>query len=146
MDLGHWINSTGLDEIDLESSLGFIYRITLQDEKKSYYIGRKQFWNKRGRYWYDSEWRTYTSSSTRVNEYVESNGISALRFEILAVFSSKSLLNYAETLGIILSRSYEDSDRGLNGQFSRCRGTLKFEGTDGEQLAHLRKLLLAEIN
>ena len=120
----------------MSNLLGFIYRITLPDG--SFYIGRKQFWSKRGKNWFESDWRTYTSSSNKVNEYLNQGGKCV--FEILAVFTSKSLLRYAEAAAIILSKSYEDS--GHNWSFAGCRGTLKFEDEDRNQLNHLREILL----
>jgi len=138
LDYGHWENQTGIDFIPrLDDYLGFIYRISNKTTGE-YYIGRKQFWNKRGKYYYyNDEWRTYTSSSRPLNLFIDEHGTDSLKFEILAVFTSKSAIRYAEAAGIIWSRSYEDRDRGLNWSFEGCKGTLKFELTDEEQLKNL---------
>ena len=147
---GHWINRTGLELTDelLTEYLGFIYKVTLPDG--AYYYGRKQFWTpisrpplkgkKRKRLsWAETDWRFYTTSSNEINKNISNDGNRCIRFEILAVFTSKSAIRYAEALAIIISGSYEDFDRGLNWNFAGCKGGLKFELTDRAQLEHLKK-------
>lgn len=129
-----WINETDIDfENDLERYLGFIYCIELTDGR--YYYGRKQFWSKRGREWYESDWRSYQSSS---NTIIQQDGLIA-RKSILAVFESKSAIRYAEAAAIIESGSYLDRVSGLNGSFQGSKGYIKLSGSDREQLSRLEK-------
>lgn len=141
----HWHNLTGIEINDetLQRYLGFIYRATLPDGR--IYIGRKQFWTPRGRgkrgtrsgvQWVETDWRTYTSSSTTI----KAEQRSSIHFGMLAIFTSKSAIRYAEAAAIIWSRSYEDPTRGINGNFAGSRGKIKLEGTDAQQLNHLRGL------
>ena len=131
-----WINKSWVDiDSNINDLLGFIYRIDLEGGK--YYYGRKQFWSKRGSYWYESDWRTYQSSSNTIL----SNPESILQKSILAVFESKSAIRYAEALAIILSGAYEDRDRGINWSFAGCKGTLKLSDRDKEQLERLRTMV-----
>ena len=129
-----WVDKTGLDlyNIDLDDYLGFIYRIT-NKETGEYYLGRKQLWNRRGKDWYESDWRGYKSSSKRLLDYIEHSGIGYLVFEVLGIFRTKSAIRYAEAAAIIVSGSYLDRDRGLNWNFAGCKGPVKFENTDEEQ-------------
>lgn len=127
-----WVNETGLDlEGSKDVLLGFIYRIDCRDG--SFYIGRKQFWNKRGKHWYESDWVDYESSSRTIL----SGDVQIERKTILAAFQSKSALRYAEAAAIICSGSYLSTDKGLNGGFENCRGPLKFSEQDLQQLKKL---------
>lgn len=110
--------------------LGFIYMIEMKDGR--YYVGRKQFWSKRGKEYIENDWRDYISSSTIIKSEPENIGAK----KILAAFTSKSAMRYGEALGIIMSNSYL-SPLGLNGSFESCRGTIKLEGEDKNQMEGL---------
>mgnify|MGYP002642319202 CR=1 FL=1 len=128
-----WKNETGVDfEENLADYLGFIYEIELDDGML--YVGRKQFWRKRGTAWVeDTGWREYTSSSNTIKKHVER----IVRRSIICVLSSKSAIRYAEAAGIILSQTYLKRDRGYNWSFDGCKGTLKLNETDVTQIGRL---------
>ena len=127
-----WENTSGVEIFDEEvrrGLMGFIYLTTTKDGR--FYIGRKQFWKySRGKQTGSTDWRDYFGSSSTLK--VDSDQIE--RRTILAVFTTKSTLRFAEAAAIILSGSYYPDSRGLNWSFEGCRGTLKFTGRDREQL------------
>ena len=110
VDYGHWILPDKVIEIP-SNALGFVYCISnLITNKK--YIGKKLLINKKKRkplkgnvnfrrYTVASDWRIYTGSSPSLNEYIEKNGKSNFKFEILSFHPSKLLLSYYETKEII---------------------------------------------
>ena len=104
MDLGHWVLSPGT-VID-ENTFGFIYEIsnTVTGRK---YIGKKQCLRKykkqplKGRKnkrieIKESDWKTYTGSSTELNSDILKYGKERFTFTILHACSSKWELGYRE--------------------------------------------------
>lgn len=102
MDLGHWIFPY---EFNADEWFGFIYRITEKSTGKLYY-GKKQFHqhlrravkgkkNKR-RIKKESDWKTYTSSSTHINELIKIKGKDDFLFEIVSLHKTRASLVYAE--------------------------------------------------
>ena len=128
-----WKNGTGITNYvsRVEDFLGFIYLIEL--ENGEYYVGRKQFWAKRGNGWIENDWREYCSSSKTIQRSPDQ----IVRKTILAIFKSKSAIRFAEAYGIINSGAYLDSDKGLNWSFEGSRGTIKMDEEDTEQLRRL---------
>lgn len=128
-----WKNGTGITNYvsRVEDFLGFIYLIEL--ENGEYYVGRKQFWAKRGNGWVENDWREYCSSSKTIQRSPDQ----IVRKTILAIFKSKSAIRFAEAYGIINSGAYLDSDKGLNWSFEGSRGTIKMDEEDTEQLRRL---------
>lgn len=128
-----WKNATGITNYvsRLDDFLGFIYLIEL--ENGEYYVGRKQFWAKRGNGWVENDWRQYCSSSKTIQRTPEC----IVRKTILAIFKSKSAIRFAEAYGIINSGAYLDSDKGLNWSFEGSRGTIKMDEEDAEQFKRL---------
>ena len=128
-----WKNGTGITNYvsRIEDFLGFIYLIEL--ENGEYYVGRKQFWAKRGNGWVENDWREYCSSSKTIQRSPDQ----IVRKTILAIFKSKSAIRFAEAYGIINSGAYLDSDKGLNWSFEGSRGTIKMDEEDTEQLQRL---------
>ena len=127
-----WINETGIDyEKHINDLLGFIYEINLKDGR--FYVGRKQFWNKRGKSWAESDWRKYYSSSSTIRADPEE----IKDRKIVAVFSSKSAIRFAEAVAIIISGAYYPKESGINWSFEGCKGTLRLDERDKEQLARL---------
>lgn len=128
-----WKNGTGITNYvsRVEDFLGFIYLIEL--ENGEYYVGRKQFWAKRGNGWIENDWREYCSSSKTIQRSPDQ----IIRKTILAIFKSKSAIRFAEAYGIINSGAYLDSDKGLNWSFEGSRGTIKMDEEDTEQLRRL---------
>jgi len=88
MDTGHWEYP---NDFDPSEWFGFIYRIIEKDTQKMY-IGKKQFQsirrvkvkNRKNRKIVrkESDWKTYTSSSTHLNAAIEENGIDNYQFII----------------------------------------------------------------
>jgi len=131
--LPDWVNKTGFNfRRNMDDHLGFIYQIDMKDG--GYYIGRKQFWRKAGSGWKLNDWESYTSSSKNVKKDLDNIKSRA----VLAVFSSKSCLRFAETMAIILSESYWPNKKGINWSFDNCKGTLKMVGTDEAQMRLLK--------
>ena len=104
MDLGHWTCDEQWDELPF----GFVYLITntVSDMK---YIGKKQIekrtkrpplkGKKRKRIIVgESDWKTYTGSSDRLNADIEELGKDKFTFEIICSCGTKSELAYLETL------------------------------------------------
>lgn len=103
-DFGHWVNCTGMD-VDTVP-FGFLYRITNTINGKKY-IGKKQMKTvkklkplkgKKNKRHFDVEtdWKTYTSSSSDVNSDIVKYGKDTFTFEILRWCSNKSELAYYE--------------------------------------------------
>ena len=130
-----WKNATGITNYKsrLDDFLGFIYLIEMKNGE--YYVGRKQFWAKRGAGWVENDWREYCSSSKTIQRDAEA----IERKTILSIFKSKSAIRYAEAYAIINSGAYLDSERGLNWSFEGSRGTIKFDEEDAEQFDRLIK-------
>ena len=104
MDLGHWVLK---NEIDISEDLfGFIYEIKNNINHKIY-IGKKQCnrkirkkplkGKKRNRIEIkESDWKTYTGSSTDLNEDIIKYGKENFTFTILKLCNSKWELGYEE--------------------------------------------------
>lgn len=131
-----WTNCTGI-VFDINDYLGFIYELVTTDGR--YYIGRKQFWSKRGSEWYESDWIDYLSSSKELRGGIEDGSIELEQRNIIAVFTSKSAIRYAEATAIINSGSYLDRDKGLNWSFESCKGLIRLDLTDEQQMEHLEE-------
>ena len=110
MDSGHWKLPSGINKIP-KDALGFVYIITNNANNKKY-IGKKLLENKKKRkplkgrvrarrYTVESNWKSYTGSSPKLNEDVEKSGKENFSFEILSFHPSKLLLAYWETKTII---------------------------------------------
>jgi hypothetical protein len=107
-DLGHWNKSIDLYEFgDKEKDLfGLVYKIVLPNG--FWYIGSKQFHSKKKlkplkgktrcrRTFVESDWKTYSSSSNLINEYIAKNGKDGIIFEIIClVRGGKFELKYCE--------------------------------------------------
>ena len=134
-DLGHWENCTGLELTQevLDECLGFVYEIQFKEYK---YIGRKQFWIKRGKNWYDSGWRGYCSSSNEVRDWRKKPNV---KYRLLAVFTTKSALRYAETSAIVRAGTYCCNNYGVNFRIEQCRGRVAMTELDTIQMKHLEK-------
>ena len=103
LDLGHWTCKESLTELPF----GFVYIITnLSNDMK--YIGKKQIVKKTKRpplkgkkrkriIVGESDWKTYTGSSDRLNADIEKLGKNKFKFEIIRSCGTKSELAYMET-------------------------------------------------
>lgn len=134
MDLGHWTCEEQWEELPF----GFVYLITnTVDDKK--YIGKKQIekrtkrpplkGKKRKRIFIgESDWKTYTGSSDKLNADIEEHGKDKFKFEIIYSCGTKSELAYMETLYQFQAEALlrEDYYNGI----MNCRiGRVKFTKT-----------------
>lgn len=138
----HWDNISGLEltESTVGDYLGFIYCIEEISTSRKYY-GRKQFWNKRGKSWYESDWREYSGSSNFLTEQIDNGELSSFRFTILSIFRTKTGMALGETISIICSGALEYPDGYFNRAAPSVRGKLKITDEDREQLTRLRELI-----
>ena len=101
-----WIN-----QFDLSSAWGFVYRIT-NIKTNRIYIGKKQLFFKRAKKIIPSDWLTYKSSCKVLVEEISLNAQDFI-FEIIAIAYSKNELNYLELKHQILEGVLErDSYNG----------------------------------
>lgn len=134
MDLGHWTCEEQWEELPF----GFVYLITnTVDDKK--YIGKKQIEKKTKRpplkgkkrkriFIGESDWKTYTGSSDKLNADIEKHGKDKFKFEIIYSCGTKSELAYMETLYQFQAEALlrEDYYNGI----MNCRiGRVKFTKT-----------------
>ena len=103
LDLGHWKCEEHWDELPF----GFVYIITNCSNGMKY-IGKKQIVKKTRRpplkgkkrkriIVGESDWKTYTGSSDRLNADIEKLGKNQFNFEIIRSCGTKSELAYMET-------------------------------------------------
>lgn len=105
--LGHWILSSEFTAIP-EDAFGFVYLITNKSNNKQY-IGCKMLSKiikraplkgkkKKRCEKADSDWRTYTGSSTELNIDIKKLGEAMFDFKILTFAYSKSQLKFLELM------------------------------------------------
>lgn len=93
-DNGHWEFP---QQLDFEHAFGFVY-IIVDDMEPAFYIGKKNFrGNGKANKGKQSNWRTYTSSSTIMNELLKQHERSSFRFIVLEQYYNRGSLPYAET-------------------------------------------------
>jgi hypothetical protein len=102
IDLGHWECKIPIPE----NPFGMVYVITnIIDNKK--YIGKKQMLTKKRKpplkgkkrkriSIVETDWKTYTSSSSELNEDIKKHGKDNFKFEIIRFCNSKSEMAYFE--------------------------------------------------
>jgi hypothetical protein len=95
-DIGHWKCSF---EFEPSKWFGFLYCIQ-NTVTNQFYLGKKQFRNmgKKSSKHYGKEmsWRTYTGSSTHLNNDIKKYGHDKFKFVIIDVYKTRSGLSYAE--------------------------------------------------
>ena len=106
-------------------AFGFVYKIVHRPSGKQY-IGRKQILSNRTlpplkgakrkrKVQKESDWKTYTSSSNMINDYISKNGKDGILFEILyLVKGGKFELKYCEMKEQVLKNCLFD-DKSMNG-------------------------------
>ena len=134
MDLGHWTCKEKWDELPF----GFVYLIT-NTVSGMKYIGKKQIEKKTKRpplkgkkrkriIVGESDWKTYTGSSDKLNADIKKLGKKKFKFEITYSCGTKSELAYMETLYQFQAEALlrEDYYNGI----MNCRiGRVKFTKT-----------------
>ena len=87
---------------DINDYFGFCYILTdLENDKQ--YIGRKYFYSirkKKGirkRVRSESDWKSYYSSSKKIQQIVQESGPNRFKREILSLYIKKGQVNYNET-------------------------------------------------
>ena len=132
MDIGHWKYPF---EFDINEWFGFIYRVIDTTNNKEY-IGKKQFWSShrkivKGRVnrkivRKESDWKTYTSSSSHVNKAILEKGIDKFIFIIESLRMTKGSLHYAEVeyqiKEDVLRAKFDNGDRRFyNGMLANMK-------------------------
>ncbi len=138
---GHWKGA----KADPYHYLGFIYIIS-DDTINRHYIGKKQYWLRRGRIkgcrrvvtdkqsnkfsmrcWKESDWRTYKGSSPSLCKHMRKYPDNKYDFRILYQCRSKGELHYME-LKELWSRDViaKQNDEGGYEYFNRSIGAIKF--------------------
>ena len=134
MDLGHWTCEEHWEELPF----GFVYLIT-NTESGMKYIGKKQIEKKTKRpplkgkkrkrvIVGESDWKTYTGSSDRLNADIEELGKDKFKFEIIRSCGNKSELAYMETLYQFQAEALISEDY-YNGILNIRIGKVKFTKT-----------------
>lgn len=147
--MGHWLYP---GEFDPNDWFGFIYRV-IDTTNNREYIGKKQFFShitkaplkgktRKRKIKKESDWRSYTTSSTHVNDAILEKGKDKFLFLIESLHANKSSLHYGEVEAQIL----EDVLRtklpcGTRKYYNGMIGNIKFipkEETPEERLARVR--------
>lgn len=129
MDKGHWEFP---HDFDISEWFGFIYRITELSSGKEY-LGKKQFHqhlrkavkgkvNKK-KVIKESDWKTYTSSSTHINKAIADFGKDKFKFEIESLHKTRGSLVYAEVRyqvieDVLRARLADGTRKYFNGMIS----------------------------
>ena len=135
-DLGHWKCSF---DIDVNKSFGFLYCIQ-NTVTNQFYWGKKQFrhMGKKSSKTYGKPmaWRTYTGSSTHLNNDIKELGHDKFKFTIVDTYRTKGGLYYSEAYCQMVSESMtlylEDgkTPRFYNRQIAAIRFVPKEEPTE----------------
>ena len=98
-----WLyNDKVFESEDINDYFGFCYLLTDLENGKQY-IGRKYFYSvrkKKGirkRVRSESDWKSYYSSSKKVQQIVQESGPNRFKREILSLYIKKGQVNYNET-------------------------------------------------
>ena len=129
MEKGHWEFP---HDFIIDEWFGFIYRITEIATGKEY-IGKKQFHSycrkavkgkkRKKMVITENDWKTYTSSSTHINEALAKLGKAAFKFEIESLHATRGSLVYAEvryqvTEDVLRARLPDGTRKYFNGMIS----------------------------
>jgi len=116
-----WLyNGKVFESEDIKDYFGFCYILTdLENGMK--YIGRKYFHSvrkKKGirkRVRSESDWKTYYSSSKKIQQMVQESGPNRFKREILSLYKKKGQVNYNETKLLfqhnVLEAANDDGER-----------------------------------
>ena len=93
-DNGHWEFP---EQLDFENAFGFIY-VIIDKIEPAFYIGKKNFrGNGKVNKGKQSNWRTYTSSSSIINQLLAEHGKDNFEFIVLEQYNNRGSLPYAES-------------------------------------------------
>ena len=87
---------------DIKDYFGFCYNLTDFENGKQY-IGRKYFYSVRKKKGIrkkvrsESDWKSYYSSSKKIQQMVQESGPNRFKREILSLYKKKGQVNYNET-------------------------------------------------
>lgn len=109
---GHWI-AQGL-KLDPEGAIGFVYMIVYEETNQKY-IGKKNYKGmgklNKGQ---ASNWKTYTSSSSYLNELIKEKGKDRFKFYILEQYYTVGGLSFAETWSQTTVETPSKNDEFMN--------------------------------
>lgn len=136
MNESHWNYPYKINPTDW---FGFVYIITNRIGGQKY-IGQKKFFGYRNKpplkgrknrrkTTFESDWRTYTGSSTKLNDHIEMFGKENFQFDIVGLLKSKSALNYRE-VELIMSHDALRSDEYYNGLLPAVKCAPKYYDAD----------------
>ena len=98
-----WLyNGKVFESEDINDYFGFCYLLTDLENGKQY-IGRKYFYSirkKKGirkKVRSESDWKSYYSSSKKIQQIVQESGPNRFKREILSLYKKKGQVNYNET-------------------------------------------------
>lgn len=135
---GHWKTKIKLDDDIIANNCGFVYAIQNNKTQRTYF-GQKVFHNKikrpplkgKKRVRRDtktSNWKTYTGSSTALNEDISALGIENFSFEILSIHDTKWDMNYNELKHIVLNDAIPNNMfyNKFLGKIGKCPNSSKY--------------------
>jgi len=110
--IGHW-DHTGLT-LDPERAVGFVYLIVYKETNQKY-IGKKNY-KGRGKLnkGQESNWKSYTSSSSYLNDLIKEKGKENFVFIILEQYYSVGGLSFAETWSQVVAETPSKNDEFIN--------------------------------
>jgi len=108
----HW-DHTGLT-LDPERAVGFVYLIVYKETNQKY-IGKKNY-KGRGKLnkGQESNWKSYTSSSSYLNDLIKEKGKENFVFIILEQYYSVGGLSFAETWSQVVAETPSKNDEFIN--------------------------------
>lgn len=111
LDNGHW--QFGGVAMKPHENAGFVYCIRHRATGVMYF-GRKNF-IRQGRYaGFESDWRSYQSSSKKLQNWIAELGTDAFYFIVLEQYRTMGGLGYAETWTLMTAKTTENPQRFLN--------------------------------
>ena len=112
-DNGHWRFGCQLDYI---KAFGFVYLIRMNSTGLKY-IGRKNFRTQskyKSKNGFQTNWRSYTSSSKDLNTLIDANGKQDFSFFVLEQYYTSGAVGYAETWSQMVAETPSNQDKWLN--------------------------------
>ena len=131
---GHW-SAQGL-VLDPEHAEGFVYLI-IERSTGRIYIGKKNY-RSRGKKTkgVQSNWKSYTSSSTFLNQLIKERGLDEFDFILLEQYYTRGGLSFAETWSQVHSETPSNNQRFLN----RFIDKVTFKVTEPVTARHKKRL------